>query len=46
MENIPLSPYADRAAEYQREAIDSLSRLAIPPSLQALVRSYFTVLEP
>ena len=46
LENLPLVPYADRYAAYQQTALDALDRMAIPTSLQDLVRVYFTELSP
>ena len=46
LENTPLVPYADRFAEYQQQALDALDRMAVPPSMQDLVRIYFTELDP
>jgi len=44
--NTPLIPYADRYLEYQRQALDALDRMTVPPSMQDLVRLYFTELNP
>lgn len=44
--NVPLAPYTDRYADYQRTANDSLETLSIPASLKDLIRTYFTELEP
>jgi hypothetical protein len=44
--NAPLVPYADRFLDYQRQALDALDRMIVPPSMQDLVRIYFTELEP
>jgi hypothetical protein len=46
LENLPLVPYRARYAEYQRTALESLDRMTVPADLQALVRDYFTLLEP
>lgn len=44
VENLPLVPYTDRFAEYQRQALGALDRMAIAGSLQDIVRDYFTEL--
>jgi hypothetical protein len=46
MENLPLQSYADRFADYENAALESLDRLVVPSALQDLVRRYFTELEP
>ncbi|MGH8874864.1 MAG: hypothetical protein ACRDVM_06380, partial [Acidimicrobiia bacterium] len=46
VENLPLTPYAERYAEYQRAALDALDSLSVPAGLRELVRDYFTELEP
>lgn len=41
-----LLPYEEVLATYRQEALEALAGGAIPPALQALVRDYFTSLEP
>jgi hypothetical protein len=46
VENLPLTPYLDRYAQYQRTALEALERSGVPRSLQDLVRDYFKEIEP
>ena len=46
VENLALTPYAERFADYQRTALESLDSMSVPSQLRELVRLYFTELEP
>lgn len=46
VENLPLTPYSERFAEYQSQALESLDSLAVPGSVRDVVREYFTLLQP
>ena len=45
-ENVPSTPYTDRAGEYREEALRSLDSLSVPSSMRSLVRDYFTQIQP
>lgn len=44
--NDAIVPYSRRFAEYQRTALESLDSLTVTPGIEAIVRDYFTRLEP
>jgi hypothetical protein len=46
LRNVPVTPYAQRYAEYQQAALEALTRSPVPADLEALIRDYFTSLEP
>jgi hypothetical protein len=46
IDNDAVVPYTERFAEYQRSALESLDSLTLSSSVEALVRDYFTRLEP
>jgi hypothetical protein len=46
VENLPLTPYTDRFAEYRDTALESLDTLIVPTSVRDVVRDYFTQLQP
>ncbi len=46
LENLPLTPYTDRIAEYTSRALDALESATVPSGARDVVRDYFTQLEP
>jgi hypothetical protein len=44
--NDAVVPYSRRFAEYERAALESLDSLTVTPGIEAIVRDYFTRLEP
>ena len=44
--NDAVVPYSRRFTEYEREALESLDSLTVTPGIEAIVRDYFTRLEP
>ena len=44
IQNVPLTPYVDRYAEYRQSALGALDRMSVPGHLQDVVRNYFTEL--
>jgi hypothetical protein len=44
--NDAVVPYSERFADYRRAALESLDSLTVTPGIEAIVRDYFTRLEP
>jgi hypothetical protein len=44
--NEAVVPYSQRFSDYRRTALESLDSLTVTPGIEAIVRDYFTRLEP